>query len=99
MFLDNYIFKANYSKYSLFKYIFTAQFHQADILFFGGNEIDYKCKIQDELYWVNNIKRANFIVLYRKFFNKILDINPPSLKNFPEIISTLSHDKFITKDI
>lgn len=99
MCLDNYRFKANYSKYNLFKYILMAHFYQADILFVGGSKIDYMCKVQEELYWVNNIKGSNFIVLYRKFFYKILDIDLISLINFPEIISNLSQDKLITNDI
>jgi len=96
---DNYRFKRNYSKYSLFKYILIAKFYQADILFGNGSEMDYMCKIQDELYWVNNIKKSNFIVLYRKFFNKILDINLLNSKSFPETISALSHDKLMTNDM
>ena len=96
---DNYRFKRNYSKYSLFKYILIAKFYQADILFGNGSEMDYMCKIQDELYWVNNIKKSNFIVLYRKFFNKILDINSLNSKSFPETISALSHDKLMTNDM
>jgi hypothetical protein len=99
MCFNDYQFKTHYSKYILFKYILMAQYFQADILFFGGNEIDYMVKIQDELYWVNNIKRSNFIVLYRKFFNKILNVKLLSLENFPEIISTLSHDKLITNEM
>lgn len=92
---DNYRLKTNYSKYSLFKYILMAQFYQADILFCNGIKIDYMCKIQDELYWVNNIKESDFIVLYRKFFDKILDIDFLPSKSFSEIISTLSHDKLM----
>ena len=96
---DNYRFKRNYSKYSLFKYILMAKFYQADILFGNGSEMDCMCKIQDELYWVNSIKKSNFIVLYRKFFNKILDINLLNSKSFPETISALSHDKLMTNDM
>ena len=96
---DNYRFKRNYSKYSLFKYILMAKFYQADILFGNGSEMDCMCKIQDELYWVNSIKKSNFIVLYRKFFNKILDINSLNSKSFPETISALSHDKLMINDM
>lgn len=96
---DNYRFKTNYSKYSLFKYILMAKFYQADILFGNGSEMDCMCKIQDELYWVNSIKKSNFIVLYRKFFNKILDINSLNSKSFPETISALSHDKLMINDM
>lgn len=99
IYFDNHRFKTNYSKYSLFKYILMAQFYQADILFCNANKIDYMCKIQDELYWVNNIKESNFIVLYRKFFDKILDVDFLPSKSFSEFISTLSHDKLMTNNL
>ncbi len=96
---DSCRFETNYSKYSLFKYILIAQFHQADILFCNGNEIDFMCKTQDELYWVNNVKKSDFIVLFRSIFNKLLNANLHSTKSFPEIISNLSHDKLMINDI
>ncbi len=92
---DSYHFKTDYSKYELFKYVLMAYFYKADILFLHGEKIDFMCEIQDRLCWANNVQESNFIILYKKFFNKLSSINYSPLNNFSEIISPLSPDKFL----
>lgn len=92
---ENHRFKDNYNFVNLLKYIYMANIHKADILFGNGDEIDFMCEIQDELCWVNSVKGANFIILFRFFFDKLLDLNLNNEIDFSEQISTLSVNKFI----
>lgn len=95
--LDGYHFKSSYSKYDLFKYILMADFYQCDVLFFNGNKIDFMSNIQDELYWVSNIQKSNFIVVYKRFFEKMLNASWLPVDNFFDIISSLTANKLMIK--
>lgn len=92
---ENHRFKNNYIQTNLLKYIYLANIYRTDILFGNGDEIDFMCKIQDELYWVNSVRGSNFIILFRNFFGRLLDLDFSGNINFSEKISTLSTNKLI----
>ena len=74
-----------------------ADFYQCDVLFFNGNKIDFMSNIQDELYWVSNIQKSNFIVVYKRFFEKMLNASWLPVDNFFDIISSLTANKLMIK--
>lgn len=92
---EDHRFRTNYTNTDLLKYIYLASFYKADILFGNGNETDFICKIQDELYWVNSVRESNFIILFRNFLGKLLDLDFGSGIDFSEKISTLSSNKLM----
>ncbi|SFK70534.1 Glycosyl transferase family 2 [Porphyromonadaceae bacterium KH3CP3RA] len=92
---ENHRFGANYIRTNLLKYIYWANIYKADILFGNGDEIDFMCKLQEELYWVNSVRRSNFIILFRNFFRRLWNLDFSDNIDLSEKISTLSTNKLI----
>lgn len=92
---ENHRFGANYIRMNLLKYIYLANIYKADILFGNGDEIDFMCKLQEELYWVNSVRKSNFIILFRNFFWRLWNLDFSDNIDFSEKISTLSTNKLI----
>lgn len=70
---DYHEFTAEYSKYALLKNIIEAHELGCDYLIGGTKRLDFVVPISSQRYWINIFSSAGLIVLYRKFFRKILD--------------------------
>lgn len=70
---DDHEFTDEYCKKNLLKNIVEAHQQGCDCLIGGSNRFDFVVPISSQRYWINNFSSTGFIVLYRKFFQKILD--------------------------
>ena len=70
---DDHEFTNTYSKAFLLKNIIEAHQQGADILSGGIGGFVHAVKITQDRYWVNNCSATQFIILYKKFFSKILE--------------------------
>lgn len=70
---DDHEFTPNYSKEVLFRNIYTAYQQGCDYLSGGAGKFDLAVPVTNNLFWTNHCLSAQFIVVYRKFFQKILD--------------------------
>lgn len=94
---EGHNFSHEYSDINLLKIIYLAYYHEADVLFGGGCCIDFMCKIQDNLYWVNNVEQSAFIILFKKFIPKLLEYNRDNNKeiNLAKTLSCLTPNKMV----
>lgn len=70
---DDHEFTYNYNKEFLFKNIIQAHEQGCDYLNCGTGKFDFAIPISTNRLWVNHCLSTQFIVLYRKFFQRILD--------------------------
>lgn len=92
---DGHYFSHDYSAVDFFKNLYLANHYRADILFGGGINMDFRSKIQDNLYWVNKVEDSRFIVLFRKFIPILLESNTKADTDFTEMISNLTPNKMV----
>lgn len=69
---DDHQFTGHYNKERLFDAIQEADKKQADVLMGGVSWFGDALQISKDLFWVDEFTGAQFVVVYRKFFNKIL---------------------------
>ena len=92
---DDHYFTADYTKSDLLNAITVAAQKGADILLGGVSGFSSIIHITENLYWVENFSGLQFTVIFRKFFNTI--INAP-LDNYYAAdyrISDLTNDKIL----
>ncbi|HVI43850.1 MAG TPA: hypothetical protein VM802_03240 [Chitinophaga sp.] len=69
---DKHIFTEDYNVKVLFRNILEAQEQQVDILIGGVHSFHNAVSITDGRYWVNGALGAQFLIIYRSCFDKIL---------------------------
>ena len=72
---DDHLFTKEYSKEYLLYCINEAQSLHADILSCGVSGFTAAIQISQHVFWVENFSGLQFAVIFRKFFQKILDAN------------------------
>lgn len=71
---DDHVFTPEYTKELLLKNIVEAHKQGCDILSGGtSGGFTYALPLTNSRYWVNHFLATQFLVIYRKFFNSILD--------------------------
>lgn len=70
---DDHQFTLDYSWDFLLENIILAHEYSADLLSCGSAILSSVCLIAKNLFWMNEYYSTQFIVVYRKFFQKILD--------------------------
>jgi len=70
---DNHEFSSSYSKNFLIKNIVEAHHQGADILCGGISNFIQAVPLTENRLWVDSFMSTQFIILYRKFFIKILE--------------------------
>lgn len=70
---DDHVFTANYNKEKMFDSIMLAAEKGADTLNLGVGGVNQVVPINENLFWVDNFWCTQFIVIYRSFFEKILN--------------------------
>lgn len=70
---DDHQFTTEYSKLCLFDSIKKAMNRNADILLGGVSWFSSSIKIGEGLFWVENFSGLQFTIIFRKFFDLILD--------------------------
>lgn len=70
---DDHEFAADYSKEAFFRNILLAYNQGCDYLTGGTGKFEVAVPISDNLFWTTHCLSTQFIVVYRKFFERILD--------------------------
>lgn len=70
---DDHQFTKDFKKEDLFRAIITAQKYQADLLSGGTAILKTVLPVAPNLFWVNEYLSTQFIIVFKKFFQKILD--------------------------
>lgn len=89
---DDHYFTENYSKEYFFENILSAYEQGADILSGGIGGFGYAVPISRNRYWVNWFWCTQFIVIYKKFYQKILDYDFKENDTADGVISKLSNN-------
>ena len=92
---DDHQFTDHYSKDILFKCINEAEERKADILSGGVSWFDDSIAISQNLFWVNRSSGTQFIIIFRRFFNAILEADFTNSDDSDHKISALSNAKFL----
>ncbi|WP_082331523.1 glycosyltransferase family 25 protein [Lascolabacillus massiliensis] len=89
---DDHYFTENYSQEYLFENIVYAHEQGADILSGGIGGFGYAVPVAKNRYWVDWFWCTQFIVVYKKFFQKILDYEFKDTDTADGVISMLSNN-------
>lgn len=89
---DDHYFTEHYSKEFLFENIINAHEQGADILSGGIGGFGYAVPVAKNRYWVDWLWCTQFIVVYKKFFQKILDYEFKDDDTADGVISQLSNN-------
>lgn len=89
---DDHYFTENYSSQYLFDNIFLAHEQCADVLSGGIGGFGYAVPIAENRYWIDFLWCTQFIVVYKKMFQKILDYNFKDNDTADGVISVLSNN-------
>jgi hypothetical protein len=92
---DDHQFTPFYSKELLFKSISQAKELNADILIGGVNWFDGVAPVNDTLRWSYIFNGTQFIIVFKKFFDAILQADFGDYDGADFKISTLTENKFI----
>lgn len=89
---DDHYFTKNYNKEYLIENILQAHEQGADILSGGIGGFGYAVPVAPNRYWVNWLWCTQFIIVYKKFFKKILNYNFKENDTADGVISKLSNN-------
>ncbi|MBZ4187682.1 hypothetical protein [Niabella beijingensis] len=70
---DDHEFTSDYSKEVLFKTIVQAHLQGCEYMSGGSGKFDVAVPLDNNRLWTNHCLSTQFIILYRRFFNKILE--------------------------
>jgi len=93
---DDHQFTECYSKHLLFQNIIEAHHQGADVLSGGiGGGFNQAVKISENRFWINHFYCTQFIVVYSKFFQSILDEPFDEKVTADDFISELTSNKMV----
>lgn len=91
---DDHQFTARYSKERLFNCIMAAKEKEADILAGGLSGFTSAISVDRQLYWVEKFSGLQFTIIFRKFFQRILNANFGIGDAADHKICSLTNNKF-----
>lgn len=91
---DDHLFTNDYSKEYLLDCINQAQSLDADILACGVSGFTSAIKVSDNLYWVEKFSGLQFTVIFRNFFQKILNADFENINAADLRLCELTENKF-----
>ena len=92
---DGHEFTDAYSKSFLLKNIIEAHQQAADMLLGGLSYFDKALYISDDTFWVNLFKGSQFVVVYNKLFQTILDEAFDKIINAEGLLSEMTGNKLV----
>lgn len=93
---DDHYFTEHYDKVSLFNNIREAHAQGADILCGGiSGGFSYALPLTKNRFWVDGYWCNQFIIVYKKFFQKILDTEFDRSKKVDQTLSSLTSNKMV----
>lgn len=91
---DDHLFTKEYSKEHLLYCIHEAQSLQADILACGVSGFTSAIPISEHIFWGEKFSGLQFTIIFRKFFQKILDANFETVNAADLKLCALTENKF-----
>jgi len=92
---DDHQFTNAYNKANLFEIIAEVEQKGADILLGGVSGFEDPLQISSSLFWVDKFSGLQFTIIFRKFFNTILNTNFKD-EDIPDFkLSGLTNNKFV----
>lgn len=73
---ENHEFTAQYSKEHLIKRILEAQQYEIDLLYGCSGDFGLAVPMTPYLFWINQVAQTQFVVLFRPFYEEILNYIP-----------------------
>ncbi|MFB6453876.1 sulfotransferase [Chitinophaga sp. Hz27] len=92
---DSHKFTQNYNREYFINNVIEAFLQGADILSGGVTGFGYAVPVATNRYWVDYLKGAQFIVIYRKIFLKILEVQFTEIDTIDGILSAISDSKMV----
>jgi len=92
---DDHQFTKSYTIKKLQRCISEAQKNNADILLGGVHWFNSVMKVTPDLFWVDKFTATHFVIIYRKFFNTILEADFGPTDNSDLKISDLTDNKLV----
>lgn len=92
---DDHVFTKNYSSQYLFENIVAADDREADLLFGGVSWLQNAIQCTEHLFWLKAFNGLQFTVIYKRFYEKILDSNLAEGYVADFYLSTLSDSMFV----
>lgn len=92
---DDHFFTDYYSEEMLLESITEAKILNADLLSGGFSWIDRPIKVRRTLFWVRSFTGMQFIVVFKKFYSKILHSDTNESHTLDIYLSTLSDNTFV----
>jgi len=92
---DDHGFTGHYNSNDLLKLVENGRQYDLDIMLGGVSWLDYAVQVSDRLFWVNKFSGLQFTVVYKKFFQSILnaDFSPGAAADYK--ISDVTDNKMI----
>src|SRR5665213_1012951 len=91
---DDHEFTKEYNKEYLFECIAEAKENEADILLGGVSWFTTMIEVSENLFWVEKFTGTQFTILFRKFFNNILEADFGNHDSADYKICSLTENKF-----
>ncbi|TCD01257.1 glycosyltransferase family 25 protein [Pedobacter psychroterrae] len=91
---DDHYFTEFYNKEFFFKNVLEADFDKAAFLSGGTGKFDYAIPVSKNRYWVSHCLSAQFLVIYSRFFDAILNVEYDET-----IIADMTYSKITTNKI
>lgn len=92
---DDHVFTHNYDYNTFFEYIMEANKMEADILCGGVGYLEDPIQCSDRLFWINSFNGMQFIVIYNRFYDKILMADTNTYQITDYFISNVSDRIFV----
>lgn len=92
---DDHQFTDTYAKERLFRNIIQAHYQGAEVLSGGIGYFNHGISVANDRYWINTFYSTQFLVLYRKIFQKIIDEPFDESVTADDYISALSTNKMV----
>lgn len=92
---DDHTFTKSYSLKLLHECIKNATYLNADILLGGISWVETAVQVSDHLFWINKYTGNQFMVIFKKFYPSILEINDLQKTSADYKISEISDNKFV----
>ncbi|MGV3761919.1 hypothetical protein [Parapedobacter sp.] len=73
---EHHEFAPNYNKSKFFSDIIEAHYLGASIVFGGARSFNNVVSVIDNLYWIDYVDDAPFLIIFKNIFDKIIDFSP-----------------------
>lgn len=92
---DDHLFTENFSVDSLVDSIRDADNIKADLLLGGVSWVQNVFRYKNNLFWVDNFTGAQFMIIFKRFYKKIIESDLAQYDGVDLRLSSLSNNKFL----